>query len=78
MNFTHDEMNLMAIYANGSREKLIDELTAMRKYLEPDEIELMEMTDSVLKKLSVMTDTEFDTLDLFPDFDETEDINGES
>ena len=75
MTFTHDEMNLMAIYANGSREKLIDELTAMRKYLEPDETELMEMTDSVLKKLSVMTDDEFDTLDLFPDFDETEDMN---
>ena len=75
MNFTHDEMNLMAIYANGSREELIEELTSMRKYLEPDETELMEITDSVLKKLSVMTDDEFDTLDLFPDFDETEDMN---
>lgn len=75
MTFTHDEMNLMAIYANGSREKLIDELTAMRKYLEPDETELMKMTDSVLKKLSVMTDAEFDALDLFPDFDEKEDMN---
>lgn len=75
MNFTHDEMNLMAIYENGSREELIEELTAMRKCLEPDETELMKMTDSVLKKLSVMTDAEFDALDLFPDFDETEDIN---
>lgn len=75
MNFTHDEMNLMAIYTNGSREELIEELTAMRKCLEPDETELMKMTDSVLKKLSVMTDAEFDALDLFPDFDEKEDMN---
>lgn len=75
MNFPHDEMNLMAIYANGSREGLIKKLNAMREYLEPDETELLEMTDSVLKKLSNMPDAEFNTFNLIPDFDETEDLN---
>lgn len=77
MNFTHDEINLMAIYNPGTREGLIAELTAMRKYLEPDEAELLRLTDSVLSKLSRMTDASFATLDLIPDFDETEDMDAD-
>ena len=77
IHFTHDEINLMAIYNTGTRNRLIDELTAMRKYLEPDETELLALTDSALAKLNLMTDVEFDTLDLIPDFDETEDMNAE-
>ena len=76
MNFTHAEINLMAIYNTGTREGLIEELTAMRKYLESDETELMELTDSALAKLNTLTDAEFDTLDLIPNFDETEDMDG--
>ena len=70
MNFTNDEMNLMAIYNAGSRAALMDALYAMREYLEADEIELRNMTDGVLEKLDAMTDAEFETLELFPDFDE--------
>ena len=77
MNFTHDEINLMAIYNSGTREGLIAELTAMRKYLESDEAELLRLTDSVLDKLSRMTDTAFATLDLIPDFEETEDMDAD-
>ena len=77
IHFTHDEINLMAIYNTGTREGLIEELTTMRKYLESDETELMELTDSALAKLNMLTDAEFDTLDLIPDFDETEDMNAE-
>ena len=77
MNFTHDEINLMAIYNTGTREGLIDELTSMRKYLESDETELMELTDSALAKLNTLTDAEFNTLDLIPDFDETEDMDAD-
>lgn len=73
--FTHDEINLMAIYNTGARAGLIDELTEMRKYLESDETELMELTDSALAKLNQLTDAEFDALDLIPDFDETEDFD---
>ena len=68
MSFTHDEINLMAIYNTGSRAGLIEELTAMRGYLEEDETELRELTDSVIAKLKHITDAEFDMLDLFPDF----------
>ena len=75
MNFTHDEINLMAIYNTGTRAGLIDVLTEMRKYLESDETELMSLTDSALVKLNLMTDAEFDSLDLMPDFDETEDFD---
>ena len=70
MNFTHDEINLMAIYNPGTRKGLMAELAAMRKYLEPDEAELLRLTDFVLSKLSHMTDAAFDTLDLIPYFEE--------
>ena len=75
IHFTYDEINLMAIYNTGKREGLIDELIEMRKYLESDEMELMELTDSALAKLNQLTDAEFDALDLIPDFDETEDFD---
>ena len=75
IQFTHDEINLMAIYNTGTRAGLINELTAMRKYLESDETELLALTDSALAKLNQLTDAEFDALDLILDFDETEDFN---
>ena len=75
MMFTHDEINLMAIYNTGTREGLIEELTTMRKYLESDETELLALTDSALAKLNLMTDLEFENLDLIPDYDETEDFD---
>ena len=70
MNFTNDEMNLMAIYNAGSRAALMDALYAMREYLGADETELRDMTDAVLEELDAMTDAVFETLELFPDFDE--------
>jgi len=76
MNFTNDEMNLMCIYNMGTRDGLMDALTAMREYLEDDEAELRDMTDAVLEKLEAMTDEEFSQLDLVPDFSE-EDADGE-
>ena len=77
MSFTHDEINLMTIYNTGSRVGLVEELTAMRGYLEADETELRELTDSVIAKLKRMTNAEFDALDLVPDFDEMEDTDAE-
>ena len=77
MSFTHDEINLMTIYNTGSRAGLIEELTAMRGYLEADETELRELTDCAIAKLNRMTDAEFDTLDLIPDFDEVIDDGGD-
>lgn len=69
-NFTNDEINLLCIYnSSGTRQGLIDELTAMRGYLAADEKELLALTDSALGKLCAMTDVEYAELELFPDFD---------
>ncbi len=69
-NFTQDEINLMCIYNSGTKDGLMDTLTAMREYLEPEEAELRDLTDSVLEKLERISDEEYDELELFPDFDE--------
>lgn len=66
--FTYEEINLMCIYNISSREGLISELAEMRKYLNTDEKELLELTDSTLRKLKSISDEEFGELELFPDF----------
>ncbi|MFR1305704.1 transposon-transfer assisting family protein [Hominenteromicrobium sp.] len=70
MNFTNDEMNLMCIYDTGNRAGLINALSEMRKELSMDEIELLDLTDSTLNKLSAMSDEDYAKLELYPDFDE--------
>ena len=69
-NFTFEEMNLMCIYNTGSRAGLIESLNEMRGELSAEETELMELTDSTLRKLQAMTDDEFAELELYPDFDQ--------
>ena len=71
MNFTNDEMNLMCIYGASckTRRKVIDALTEMRGYLQPDEAELRELTDSTVKKLREMSDAEFEKIDLVPEIE---------
>ena len=76
MNFTNDELNLMCIYDTGTRTGLIEALTTMREQLEEDETELIQMTDSAIRKLNEMSDADYETLELFPDFDE-EDVDAE-
>lgn len=70
MNFTNDEMNLMCIYsAEGKRTELMEKLAEMKRHLESDEAELLTLTDSTLTKLAELSDAEFETLELIPDFD---------
>lgn len=69
MDFTNDEMNLMCIYNTGSRAGLMEALANMKKYLEKDETELLELTESALSKLGRLSDEEFEKLELVPDFD---------
>ncbi len=68
MTLTNDEMNLLCIYQKNTRIGTMDSITVMRQYLEQDEIELSEMSDSLLTKLEKMTDEEFDEMEKFPDF----------
>ena len=77
MNFTNDELNLMCIYGTGTRTGLMDALATMKEQLEPDETDLRSMTDSALKKLESMTDEEYSQLELFPDFDDEEELDAE-
>ena len=72
---TVEETNLMCIYNVGSRTDLLSELSAMQKHLQADEIELLDLTKSVIEKLNVMNDTEFESIsvELIPDFEEQED-----
>lgn len=72
MNFSNDEMNLMCIYDTGTRTGLIDALTTMREQLDTEEVELRAMTDSALKKLTAMSDEDYDIIELYPDFDDEE------
>lgn len=69
-DFTFEEQQLMSIYNPGSRLGLIHALVEMRTYLDEDEQELKKLTDGAIAKLTLMTDAEFATLDLIPDFDE--------
>ena len=69
MDFTHDELTLICIYNAGSRKETIAALIEMRQYLEDDEAELRELTDSAVKKLEKITDEQYELLDLIPDFD---------
>ena len=69
-NFTNDEMNLMCIYSAGSsRAGLMQKLPEMKKHLESDEVQLLELTEGALPKLATNTPHQFGQLELYPDFD---------
>lgn len=69
--FTVEETNLMCIYNVGSRADLISELTEMQKHLEADETELLDLSTTVLNKLTAMSDIEFESIadELVADFE---------
>ena len=65
---TFEERNLVALYNRDDRETTMRALSEMRNYLDADETELRELTDSALYKLGQMRDEDFDALDLTPDY----------
>ena len=75
---TFEEKNLVCIYSgSGTRRETISALEDMRRYLQPDETELLHLTDSALDKLRCMDDGQFSALDLIPDFDPEDSAYGE-
>ena len=68
--FTVEERNLICIYNTGTRTDLLSELTQMKTHLGKDETKLLELTQSVMDKITVMNDGEFDsiTAELIADF----------
>ena len=77
MKFTKDELTLISIYDSAVRKGTIVTLKDMMKYLSVDETELNDLTNSAIEKLEKITDEEYEALDLFPDYDETEDADAE-
>jgi hypothetical protein len=68
--FTLEERNLICIYNTGTRTDLLSELTQMKTHLGKDETKLLELTQSVMDKITVMNDGEFDSIiaELIADF----------
>ena len=60
MKLTFDERMLMTIYNTGTRGGTIDNLKNMRICISQDENFLRNLTDSVLSKLDIMTEDEFE------------------
>ena len=65
MEFSKDEMYLMMLYSPGTKSGLVEALKQIKTQLTPEEIELCSMTESTLTKLEVMTDEEFERLNLY-------------
>ena len=60
----------MCIYNTGNRTGMIEKsLNGMRGKFSTEETELMELTDSTLRKFQIMTDDEFETVELQPWFE---------
>ena len=60
MNLTVDERMLMMLYNTGKRGGTINNLKNMRICISQDENFLRNLTDSVLSKLDLMTEDEFE------------------
>ena len=64
MTLSYEESNLIAIYKKDTRIDTIREIAEMTTFLSPDESELMALSESSINKLKLMTDDEFDNLEL--------------
>jgi hypothetical protein len=64
MDLTIDEKILILLYSPGTRMGLYGALQQMKEQLEEDETELLDLTNSVLQKLSDMDDETFEKLNL--------------
>jgi len=71
--FSIEELNLMCIYDTGTRSGLIAGLEKIALELAPDDAELSDLIQSVLKKLTAMSDQEYGELILVPDYKEEDD-----
>lgn len=56
---------MLILYNPGTRLGLMQELRLMQCYLMPDEASLRELSDGVIEKLKLMTDSDFSEIE-FP------------
>ena len=71
--FSIEELNLMCIYDTGTRSGLIAGLEKIALEFATDDVELSELIQSALKKLTAMSDQEYGELILVPDYKEEDD-----
>ena len=64
MNFNGEELMLMMLYNSGTRLGLMQELRLMQCYLLPDETALRELSEGVIEKLKLISDADFDEVEL--------------
>ena len=67
MNFTHDELLMIAIYESDSRKTTIEKIREMLPYLDEDEKRLRTLALESIAKLEKISDNEFNKLELFPE-----------
>ena len=60
MNLAFDERMLMTLYNGGTRRGTVRNLKNMRMCISHDETFLRNLTDSVLSKLDLMTEDDFE------------------
>lgn len=60
MKLTFDERMLMTLYNGGTRRGTVRNLKNMRMCISQDEFFLRNLTDSVLSKLDLMTEDDFE------------------
>ena len=71
--FSIEELNLMCIYDTGTRAGLMAGLEKIALELAPEDADLMDLIQSALKKLAVMSDEEYGELILVPDYKDEDD-----
>jgi hypothetical protein len=61
--FTFEEINLMCIFDTSSRDNLINDLTEALVHFEDD---MTEIADSIMKKLNIISDAEYEVIEMYP------------
>lgn len=72
MEFTVEEMNLLAIYMAGDKAQVAENIRGALPYV--DEADMLEIMQRTIGKLDGMADVDFSVLDIIAedDYDETE------
>ncbi len=70
IHFTPEEQLLMMLYNPGSRLGLIAEVRTMKTQLTSREKRLNRLADNVIAKLEQFSDSDFESLDFYPDDEE--------
>ena len=65
--FTVEEINLMCIFGTTGKDRLIAEIINAAEAFDD---EMVDIAESLIKKLHNMSDADFDALELYPEYEE--------